>query len=377
MQVPQKRTWLLQAFVIVPVWFGLSACTSAAMDAPSGNAVYPGKSWQTIPTTSLDAKCSQELDATRSYLTTQATTALVAVQDGRTLFSYGAVDSTKHHIASARKSVLAMMFGKYVENGNVDLDKTMADIGIDDVGGLLPIERQARLHDLLSARSGVYHPAANGGDKLAFAPPRGSQVPGAYFLYNNWDFNAAGSAFEMLTQKNIYQAFADDLAGPLQLEDFNLKKHRRGGDHSRSEHMAYTFYLSARDLARLGYLMLEHGQWRGKQIIPADWVAKISRSVTPSADMHPASETRHGLGYSYLWWTLEEPEGSVLQGAYTARGHFGQYLLVVPKRHMVIAHKREVPPGTALDADLRWVRWSDFLVAARMLAAAPCGGGKA
>lgn len=74
-------------------------------------------------------------------------------------------------VFSARKSVLPMMYGRYMANGTIDLDRTLADLGIDDVGGLLPIERQARLRDLLAARSGVYHAAANGGDDAAAAPP--------------------------------------------------------------------------------------------------------------------------------------------------------------------------------------------------------------
>ena len=57
-----------------------------------------------------------------------------------------------------------------------------------------------RVEHLLSARSGVYHPASNGGDDLASAPPRGSQAPGAYYLYSNWDFNVAGAIFEQFSR---------------------------------------------------------------------------------------------------------------------------------------------------------------------------------
>jgi len=33
----------------------------------------------------------------------------------------------------------------------IDLDATLADLGVDDVGGLLPIERRARIEDLITA----------------------------------------------------------------------------------------------------------------------------------------------------------------------------------------------------------------------------------
>jgi CubicO group peptidase (beta-lactamase class C family) len=331
--------------------------------------VFPAKAWEPVPPTSLSPACHERLDAARDYLRTLDTTAVLAVQDGRVLFSYGPVD-TVSILFSARKSVLAMIYGKYVADGTIDLDKTLADLDIDDLGGLLPLERQAKLRHLLTARSGVYHPAANAGDDLASAPPRGSQTPGTYFLYNNWDFNAAGTAFEALTKRSIYRAFADDLATPLQLEDFDLARHRRTGDRTKSRHAAYHFFLSTRDMARLGYLMLQHGNWRGQQLVPAEWVTQITTPVTAAAEMHPARTAKRRFGYSYLWWTLEEPANSPLNGAYMAWGVHGQYILVVPKRHMVIAHKRQVPVSG--NWDVSWVQPGDFLTAAKMLASTQC-----
>ena len=90
-------------------------------------------------------------------------------------------------------------------------ETTLADLGMTDHGGLLPIEQGATHRDLISARSGIYHAASNAGDNSADAPDRGSQEPGTYFLYNNWDFNAAGGAFELQTGIDIYDALRDDL----------------------------------------------------------------------------------------------------------------------------------------------------------------------
>ncbi|EJL85113.1 penicillin-binding protein, beta-lactamase class C [Polaromonas sp. CF318] len=344
--------------------------SAAVAQAPAGEApVYPGKSWETISSSALSPECHAQLDRARGYLQTLDTTSLMVVQQGRVLFSYGPTDLVSI-LFSARKSILSMLYGKYVADGTIDLEKSLADLGIDDVGGLLPIERQARLRHLLTARSGVYHPAANGGDDLAFAPARGSQVPGAYFLYNNWDFNAAGTVFESLTGKSIYRAFADELAAPLQLEDFHLERHRRSGDLTKAEHAAYHFFLSTRDMARLGYLMLQQGNWRGRALIPQRWVAETTAAVTPAVEMHPPRTARRHFGYGYLWWVLEEPSDSPLQGAYMAWGVHGQYILVVPKRQMVIAHKRQVP--VAGNWNVSWVVPGDFLTAARTLAGAPC-----
>ena len=133
----------------------------------------------------------------------------------------------------------------------IDLDATLASLGIDDRGGLTDAERQARVRDLLTARSGVFHPAANEGDDLSRAPARGSQRPGKYFLYNNWDFNALGTIFEQSTRRSIFDAFQRDIAAPIGLEEFRREDHRRGEDSTKSIHLAYHFRLSVRDMARI------------------------------------------------------------------------------------------------------------------------------
>ena len=53
-----------------------------------------------------------------------------------------------------------MLYGNYVESGTVKLDKTLAQLRIDDIGGLLPSEKEATIRDLLTACSGVYHEAS-------------------------------------------------------------------------------------------------------------------------------------------------------------------------------------------------------------------------
>ncbi len=348
----------------------LAPFAAPATPQPAGEPfAYPGKHWESFAPASLPDECRLQLQAAQSRLQTMDTTALVAVRDGRVLFSYGKTD-TVSVVFSVRKSILALLYGNPVENGTVDLTQTLQALGIDDTGGLLPVERQARLGHLLTARSGVYHAAVNGGDDLHAAPPRGSQTPGSYFLYNNWDFNAAGTVFEKQTGQSIYRAFENDLAKPMELEDFDITRHRRTGDRAKSVHAAYHFQLSTRDMARLGYLVLRQGAWRGRQLVPAAWVARITATVTPAAEMHPAKTASRGFGYGYMWWTLRDRPETALRNASMAWGVHGQYILVVPEHNLVIAHKRQVP--VAGEWNVSWVQPADFLAVAQMLAAAPC-----
>ena len=82
--------------------------------------------------------------------------------------------------------------------------------------------------------------------------------------------------------------------------------------------------LTARDLAKLGYLYLHRGRWRGKQILPAAWVA-----ISTANHIH--LQTPPFVGYGYFWWRLRVAH----QDAYAAIGAGGQVLLVVPDRDLV------------------------------------------
>lgn len=343
------------------------ACSWARNDVDLARAPEQG-TWGVHPQAGLGAVCRQTIAAARQRLQALPTTSMMVVVDGKQLFGYGALDRPSI-VYSVRKSILAMLYGRYVDSGVIDLDRTLGELGIDDTGGLLPVERRARLRDLLASRSGVYHAAANPGDDADHVPPRGSQEPGSYFLYNNWDFNAAGTAFEMATGQDIYAAFARDIAAPLHMEDFQLSSQHKHPNASRSVHPAYHFLLSTRDMSRLGQLMLQQGRWDGQQLIPQDWVDAMLRPVTPAAQMHPPRTAERGLDYGLLWWVLDEPPSSPLAGAYMAWGYYGQFILVVPGRRMVIAHKRDVKPG---GGDVARVRPAEFLALARMFADADC-----
>ena len=168
-----------------------------------------------------------------------------------------------------------MLYGKYVENGKINLEKTISELGIDDVQGLLPIEKKANIQDLISARSGVYHPEGYPGGMQQFAPERGSVEPGSYWLYSNWDFNVAGYVFEQESGGNIYDEIEKQLAIPLEMQDWDRSVQHKDGDTTISKYLAYPMWFSTRDMARIGLLMLYKGKWNDKQVISESWVDEM------------------------------------------------------------------------------------------------------
>ena len=169
---------------------------------------------------------------------------------------------------------------------------------------------------------------------MQFAPQRGSVKPGSYHLYNNWDFNAAGAIFEMLTKRNIYEAFEQDIAIPINMQDFKVKEQRKVGDTTQSSFLAYHFLLSTRDMARLGLLMLNDGNWNGKQVIPAGWVKLSTSAVTPPDQINSLDLRDGDFGFGYMWW-IWCSDDEILKGSYWARGAMGQFIVVIPKLNML------------------------------------------
>ena len=344
-------------------WLLSPAALLAAQPDGRAQADYPAEDWSRIAAPESAGYSSQRLEELRAYVKTLDTTGLMIVARGRVLFEHGNL-SELSYLASVRKSILAMLYGKYVGSGRINLKRTIDDIGFTDIGGLLDMERRATIEHLLSARSGVFHPASNGGDDTDKAPPRGSRNPGTYFLYNNWDFNAAGAVFEKLTGIDIYNALEGDLAWPLQMQDFECSRQAKGGDLKVSHFPAYHMWLSTRDMARLGYLMLREGNWNGRQVIPRSWARRIVRPVTRVGQMNPESHRTEEFGYGFMWWVWDGPRATgPFAGAYAARGAYGQYIVVLPKLDLVVAHKTAVPP-------IRQVSWNQFRgILDRLLAA--------
>jgi hypothetical protein len=136
---------------IIVLTFLLPSC---ALFDPYRSVTYDqrGSSWQfqvDPETVGYSVEKLAEIDA---YVETLSTDAIVVILRGQVLWEYG--DTTRlSYLASVRKSILAMLYGNYVENGTIDLDLTLADLGMDDVQGLLPIEKRAAVKDLIAARS--------------------------------------------------------------------------------------------------------------------------------------------------------------------------------------------------------------------------------
>ena len=261
--------------------------------ASLAQAQNPLGTWEQYRTPEEAGWSSLKLKEAEEFYETLDAAAFLVIYDGRVLAAWGDI-YRRYMCHSVRKSFLSALYGTHVDDGSLDIDRTLGELKIDDKQPLSDGEKQATVRDLLKARSGVYHPAAYETEQMKRTrPERGSHSPNTFWYYNNWDFNTLCTVLEQETGKDVFSDFDDRIAAPLQMEDFRLIDGYHHYEPQHSLHPAYPFKMSARDMARFGLLFLLEGRWNGQETISREGIVE---STTPY------SEVGEGVGYGYMWW---------------------------------------------------------------------------
>jgi CubicO group peptidase (beta-lactamase class C family) len=307
------------------------ACAGLAENASAQTC--PGLTWQRVSPNSAgwSSKGLKDADALAREIGTDS---YVVIQGGKIIWEYGAANlPTSVH--SVRKSIASVLFGIANDEGKVHLDRTLAELGIDDIGeALSATEKTATVRILLSARSCIYHKAASENESMERKrPERHSCKPGEQWYYNNWDFNSLGTIYKAETGRTIFDDLDQRLAKPLQFEHFDMARDTQFHKEPESVHPAYRMRLSALDLARIGLLMARGGDWCGRRIVSSRWVDESTSAI---------SQTDRATGYGYLWWVGangKQFEVKFPGRTYSARGNHGQFMIVNPAMDLVIVHR--------------------------------------
>lgn len=140
--------------------------------------------------------------------------------------------------------------------------------------------------------------------------------PGSVFTYSGGLTAVLAEIMERSTQRPLHQIARESLFEPLGISDFEWI-----ADVTGKPMAAAGLRLRPRDLITIGAMMLKGGEWQGRQIVPAEWIAQ---STTPHIKTAPVG------GYGYQWWSMTTQwKGKDLAVA-AAIGNGGQRLFLVP-----------------------------------------------
>ena len=83
-------------------------------------------------------------------------------------------------------------------------------------------------------------------------------------------------------------------------------------------------YMTSRDMAKIGQLILNNGKWKEKRVVSEKW---IEESTTPKTKIT-------GIDYGYFWWNIPIKINEKVIVSKTATGNGGQYIMVIPEINM-------------------------------------------
>jgi hypothetical protein len=240
-----------------------------------------------------------------------------------------------HTLQSVTKSIAATVIGVALARGQItSVDRPFLDYLTEhDLSRVDPRLRRATIADLLTMRSGIeWHEQdrpldetnttiqlERSKDWIAFTLSQPMDAdPGKKWAYNSGGSQLMSGIIKTATGRFIDEYASEWLFRPLGIREFHWKKTPTGHPDTEGG-----LYLSADDLAKIGYLYLRDGVWNGRRILPAGWVK--------NATTRHATKVGGNWDYGYQWWITSRGGVDVWAG----RGFGGQLLIVIPVHGMV------------------------------------------
>jgi CubicO group peptidase (beta-lactamase class C family) len=144
--------------------------------------------------------------------------------------------------------------------------------------------------------------------------------PGTAFLYDPLAAHVLSAVIQKAAGKPAEFYLREAVFDPIGVRDFTWPADSQGIPFGNTG-----MELRPIDLAKLGLLFVNEGDWDGTQVLPREWVRE---STVKYADTTGKRNSAEDFGYGYLWW-MNSFEG------YSAHGAGGQYLYVIPGLDLV------------------------------------------
>ena len=266
---------------------------------------------------------------------------LMIVQNGKVVCEQWFGDNApgKNHVMwSVSKTYTSMAVGFAVSEGLITVEDQVISFFPDDLPDEIPENLKAlKIKDLLTMSVG--HDTDPTGslprgenqsgvtwEKRFFSHPI-PHKPGTKFVYNSLATYMLSAIVQKVTGEKMADYLKPRLFDPLGIEgavwDANPQGVNVGG---------WGLHVKTEDMAKLGLLLLQKGNWNGKQILPESWVEEATtKKILQNPDVDPATnESDWVQGYCYQMWRCRND-------AFRADGMAGQFIIVLPNENAVIA----------------------------------------
>lgn len=334
--MPGARS-IASGFALNALLFAAAIGCGTARAQGAGDPIWPTRQWQTS-TPEEQGMDSAALARLLAFGTTRSLDSLLIARHGRiVLDAYYApyTPDIPHALNSSTKAVVGTLAAIAHREGLLDsYDHKMLDFFADHTIANLDDRKKAiTVQNLLDMTSGLgWEEGITGGREQSLADLRRSPDwtqfvldrpmatrPGEVFYYNSGNSHLVSAMLTKLTGMKTSDYAAAKLFGPLGISTANWQRDPQGISAG-----GFGLYLLPRDMAKIGYLYLRKGQWDGQQIVPPEWIDRVSHAtVNMNASFEPE------LRYSNFFWALPDKQ------VYMTVGYHCQVIMVLPDRDVV------------------------------------------
>ena len=325
------------------------------------------------------AKASAQLDAAfEAYLQAVADSSedlhsIMVLQHGKVLEEKFFVPDTAHILNSVSKTFTATAVGFAIEEGLLTLDTKIVDLFPESTPSEpQPYSGDITIRNLLTMNSGhgkdpTYAIRSGNGDWVReFLEWPIDYEPGTCYCYNSLGTYVLSAAVQKVTGEKVVDYLDTRLWQPLGIEKPHWLESPAGINTG-----GWGLFLHTEDLARMGLCLLNGGKFAGKQVIPATWVAEMSKAqvpcvfaginerkmneilaVNPDVEAFSPALSDWVQGYGYQMWRCR-------YNAFRADGANGQYIIVIPDKDAVVVTTAHIG---AMQQEINLI-WSHILPA--------------
>ena len=278
------------------------------------------------------------------------TRGVVVVKDGELVgerYAPGFDASTPQLGWSMSKSVTSLMTGMLVKQGVVSLDDDHLRPEWTDERASITVENLLRMNAGLEWDE-TYDLGTPITRMLYLEPDMGSYVAGLPLAHGVGEVQqySSGSTNVLCSVLASRTGLGADLPRQTIFQALGLSSAVWEPDAAGTPVCSSYLWATPRDWAAIGQFALQKGEWNGEQLLPEDWMAT---SLT-LADHSLSDDPGYGMG----WRTNVLPDGSLRwpslpEDAFSANGHDGQLMLVIPSEGLVVVRLGFTPEASASD----------------------------
>ncbi|MDZ7764988.1 MAG: serine hydrolase [Melioribacteraceae bacterium] len=240
-------------------------------------------------------------------------------------------------LKSVTKSIMGILAGKAIELGLIEsVDQKISDFFpeyFEDVGDSL--KKEIRIKNLLTMSAGFKWNNFGGKYRSGWDLYKGNRheymitktvmedTPGEVYNYNSGlshmlsgiITNESGMRTNEFAEKYLFDS--------LGISNYKWTTDRNGYNLGNSE-----LFLTSRDMAKIGLLVLKKGYWFDKQLIDSVYIKEMLATQIETEGIGK----EYSQYFGYQWWVKEYKDVVINFGA----GYGGQYIFVIPKFDLVL-----------------------------------------